>query len=131
MYFYSFRNLHLLGYLNDPFIKYFYPKSPQRKPPLINRGYFARVYTFQKLISNFCEIHDRVQIVSLGAGYDTTFWKLQKSSTSMKYIEIDFKNIVQKKSFIIQSRHELNKILKNPKISKGNSKKKNVKNVRR
>lgn len=41
-----------LGYFDDPFLKYFVAKRARRSP-LINRGYYARVAAFDRLIRDF------------------------------------------------------------------------------
>ena len=56
-------------------------KSPRKRClPLINRGYFSRVHTVDKVLLRFLEAADGnsvPQIVSLGAGMDSTFFKLR------------------------------------------------------
>ena len=41
-----------LGYWKDPYLELFVPQAP-RKPPEINRGYYARVFSIYKLVKNF------------------------------------------------------------------------------
>lgn len=47
-----------LGYWRDPFIKFFV-NHPGRKPPEINRGYYARVKGIEAFIDKFLKV--RVQ----------------------------------------------------------------------
>lgn len=67
------------GYLtDDPFISFFLARArflPPR-PPLINVGTFIRATAIDKLVNGWIEANDQVQIVSLGAGSDTRFWRL-------------------------------------------------------
>ena len=70
-----------LGYVSDPFLGAFVRK-PARRSPLINRGYYARVAAIQCIIQQFIDTAHvdgggRVQVVSLGAGFDTTFFRLK------------------------------------------------------
>jgi tRNA wybutosine-synthesizing protein 4 len=71
-----------LGYVNDPFIPMFVPSNrPQRRSPLINRGYFARVAAVDLILQRFVATcrrtgDGRSQVISLGAGMDTTFFRL-------------------------------------------------------
>ena len=74
------------GYLDDEFIKLFVPRG-KRRSPLINRGYFSRVAAVEEVMSKFMELAPglcapgvRPQIVSLGAGLDTSFFKLRVSA---------------------------------------------------
>jgi hypothetical protein len=49
-----------------------------------------------------------VQIVSLGAGLDTTYWNIRgHTARSFKYIEVDFKSVFDRKLDIIASHPEL------------------------
>lgn len=69
-----------LGYFNDRFLSCFV-KRPSKRSPLINRGYYARVAAIQTLIVKFlekCWDLDLVpQVVSLGGGFDTTFFRIK------------------------------------------------------
>ncbi len=67
------------GYWRDEFIKAFAGETPAaRRPPLIHRGYYCRVQTVQLLVEAFVQRFgaDAAQIVSLGAGFDTLFFRL-------------------------------------------------------
>ena len=53
------------------------------------------------VVSEFISIFKRkCNIVSLGAGFDTLFWNLDLKPD--KYIEVDLKEVVMRKSFIVQ-----------------------------
>lgn len=64
--------------------------------PIINRGSWARVYSIRQVILRFQKLFEKVNIVSLGAGYDSTyFWlKSLKLDTQIDYIEIDFPQLI-------------------------------------
>ncbi|KAG8478144.1 hypothetical protein CXB51_027948 [Gossypium anomalum] len=74
----------LRGYMKDDYIHLFV-RSPVRRSPVINRGYFARWAALRKLLYQFldCEGSNsekgktKRQILSLGAGFDTTYFQLQ------------------------------------------------------
>ena len=56
-----------------------------RKPPLINRGYYTRHRCIQSLMAAFSrlcrETGNGVQVLNLGAGFDTTYWHLKDQVT--------------------------------------------------
>lgn len=71
-----------MGYLDDPFLPLLYRPSlassaagPSRKPPLINVGTHHRSVAVDMLVERFLEQGGR-QVLSLGAGSDTRFWRL-------------------------------------------------------
>jgi O-methyltransferase involved in polyketide biosynthesis len=69
------------GYWNDEFVKYFVKGNPVKRPPLINRGYFSRMFTIQYILDQFFQLEaSKKQIVSFGAGFDTTFFRLKVDS---------------------------------------------------
>ena len=49
-------------------------------PPLINRGYYARVSAIRGLLKSFFSTHNGAQVVSLGAGFDSTYFVLKVRS---------------------------------------------------
>lgn len=66
-----------LGYWEDPYVKSFVQEATRRSP-LINRGYYARVKAVRIAVDSFLARTkgQSPQIVSLGAGYDTLYWRL-------------------------------------------------------
>ena len=70
------------GYLVDPYIKPFVsrPHLQQPRPPLINIGTYVRSEALDELVNGWLALTKqegtRCQIVSLGAGSDTRFWRL-------------------------------------------------------
>jgi O-methyltransferase involved in polyketide biosynthesis len=69
-------------YVQDPFIKYLVPRAHLQppRPPLINIGTYVRSTAIDDLIEQWLLLSDHVgqgcQIVSLGAGSDTRFWRI-------------------------------------------------------
>ena len=93
-----------LGYFKDDFSKIFL-KTKKKMFPIINRGTWARVFAYRSLIKRFLTAfkENSVNILSLGAGYDTTFfWLLQAiesgeieyNKDNLFYIEVDFDEVV-------------------------------------
>lgn len=69
-------------YLTDPFIKYFVPRAHLQpaRPPLINIGTYVRGESIDRLVEGWIRLSVaagmKCQVVSLGAGSDTRFWRL-------------------------------------------------------
>jgi len=105
-----------LGYYEDNFLRFF-ARVKQRRPPLINRGYFARVMALRKLIQGFLsaelsstDIKTPKQIVCFGAGFDTTFFQLRSKGIirdEVVYFELDFPSVVRNKMKVILAYEEL------------------------
>lgn len=78
--------------------------------PIINRGTWARVYSVRSVIQRFLTAYqenDKIQIVSLGAGLDITyFWILdlikagalpESLRERLTYVEVDYHDVVASK----------------------------------
>jgi len=103
-----------LGYYDDPYINHFVNLKQERRQPEINRGNFIRVRLVRHLIEQFmskCTAQSlQYQIVNLGCGFDTLYWRLQDAGHDIKnFIETDFSDITSKKAFIINKYAELKK----------------------
>jgi len=70
------------GYLTDPFVAHLVPRAQLQspRPPLINIGTYVRSHSIDHLTGEWMEIfkqeHGQCQIVSLGSGSDTRFWRI-------------------------------------------------------
>lgn len=79
------------------------PPLQLKKPPIINRGYFARVLSVNQTIQNFLAAADaglprKKQIISLGSGFDTlSLQLLLKKDESLHLFEVDFEKIIRRK----------------------------------
>nr|CAB3466923.1 unnamed protein product [Digitaria exilis] len=87
------------GYMKDDYVRFFVRRAT-RRAPIINRGYYARWSVLRKLMRQFLnagkDSNDEKpkQILSLGAGFDTTFFQLQDEGIAPHlYVELDFKEI--------------------------------------
>ncbi|KAF9572865.1 hypothetical protein EC968_009349 [Mortierella alpina] len=137
-----------LGYLEDPFVKHFV-KRPSRRPPLINRGSYLRTRTLDNLTEQFIRstaentfasstTHTtsssaasssqtgvsttsiRKQIVSLGCGSDTRYFKFKAKGLSVhKYFEIDFQESTAKKAAVIKRNKSFTDIIGDPALKLG------------
>jgi O-methyltransferase involved in polyketide biosynthesis len=69
-------------YVQDPFIKHLVPRAHLQPPrsPLINVGTFVRSKAIDDLVEQWLVLSEqtsqRCQIVSLGSGSDTRFWRI-------------------------------------------------------
>jgi len=97
------------GYWEDPFITLLAPKGSSRRAPEINRGYYARVKAIEILVQSFIQKCDKeCNIVSLGAGFDTLFWRLHAADLAPKsYVEIDFEQVTTRKAHFIKTKKPL------------------------
>lgn len=108
-----------LGYYEDRYVKHFLStrtkNSSQKKAPEINRGYYARSASIAYLTEKYIESHPNGQIISLGAGYDTLFWRLKHEysdkMSNIKFVEIDVASVTLHKISCIRKSQELSKSL--------------------
>ena len=109
------------GYFDDPFVKHFARRVPKH-PPLINRGYHARVATVRAVLDAFLDATfdaDRAeddgfgktrQIVSLGAGFDTSCFRLRDrlarsgaNDCRLTFVEIDHPSVMRTKAAVVNA----------------------------
>ncbi|KAI9830830.1 MAG: hypothetical protein M1819_005355 [Sarea resinae] len=105
-----------LGYLDDPFAHHFTLEKAPRKFPIINRGTFVRTTAIDDLVNRFLASNpsQKKQIISLGAGSDTRYFRLRKSanpSPSLIYHEIDFPANTRQKITAIRHSPEMTSLL--------------------
>ncbi|KAH0370982.1 leucine carboxyl methyltransferase, partial [Aureobasidium melanogenum] len=122
-----------LGYLNDEYATCFLQGQIPRRYPLINRGTYVRTSAIDRLVDKFLataiDAHASdgsaaplAQIISLGAGSDTRFFRLLPSRRqSILYHELDFLDNVRAKLSAITSTPKLSSVLPNHQISSDNS----------
>lgn len=86
-----------MGYWKDPFLSMFVHGSfrHERKAPDMYKGYYARVKCVERLVYDFIHAVVKnnsqegvpiVQIVNLGAGYDTLYWRLRANEDLRKKV---------------------------------------------
>ncbi|KAF2195280.1 leucine carboxyl methyltransferase 1 [Zopfia rhizophila CBS 207.26] len=83
-----------LGYLNDSYAKLFATQPVTRRLPLLNRGTYVRTSAIDLLVDQFLTTSPESpkQIISLGAGTDTRYFRLRDKypNSQLIYHEIDF-----------------------------------------
>jgi hypothetical protein len=80
-------NCAKVGYIDDRYVDRFVENN-RRMLPIINRGTWARVQAYRQVIDSFITTYQSVpvNIVSLGAGHDTTiFWMLEHYKAGNKW----------------------------------------------
>ena len=93
-----------LGYFKDEYCAWF-ARGKKKMMPIINRGTWTRVHSVRQVLLRFlkanAEVNQKVNVVSLGAGYDSTiFWLRQHhgaTAETLDYVEIDFPDVIKKK----------------------------------
>lgn len=78
-----------------------------RKSPLINRGYYARVYGNRLVLSEFLKSTkgEARQLVYFGAGYDSDpLHSYEQAGPNTKVFELDFPDVMQTKYEIYQTK---------------------------
>ncbi|KAF1793343.1 Leucine-rich repeat domain, L domain-like [Phytophthora cactorum] len=107
-----------LGYFQDPFLSFFVEK-PTRRIPLIHRGYYLRHVAIARCVELFLSqfmvdilvtsgtvdaTSTQVNIVSLGAGFDTLFFRLleqRQFAGKLSFTEVDCDAIVDAKTKLL------------------------------
>ncbi|KAG0649123.1 Leucine carboxyl methyltransferase 1 [Hyphodiscus hymeniophilus] len=104
-----------MGYLDDPFAPFFVNGQGTRRLPIINRGTYARTNALDILIDAFLSPSSQEpelkQIVSLGAGTDTRYFRLraQNRHHNVIYHEFDFPAVCAAKCHIVESNKSLSR----------------------
>ncbi|KAI6173241.1 ER membrane protein complex subunit 4 [Aphelenchoides besseyi] len=99
------------GYWEDKFLQNFIvnPSHIHRRAPEILRGYWARHAAFELLLAKALKITGpKTQIVNLGAGFDTLYFRLRERNVPFsKFVEIDFSSVTAKKIKLISKNSDL------------------------
>ncbi|XP_037645894.1 tRNA wybutosine-synthesizing protein 4 [Sebastes umbrosus] len=95
------------GYFHDVFLQHFVCKVA-RRAPLINRGYYVRWRAVDHCVRRFLHITENCpkrQIVSLGAGFDSAYFRLHADEALDRAVvfEVDFPDVARRKAALINS----------------------------
>ncbi|KAH9221192.1 S-adenosyl-L-methionine-dependent methyltransferase [Leptodontidium sp. 2 PMI_412] len=107
-----------LGYLEDPFASIFVGGEGTRRMPIINRGTYTRTTALDILINAFLSHPksdtkpQKKQIISLGAGTDTRYFRLRSKNknNNLIYHEFDFPSVSTTKCRTVSSKRLLSNI---------------------
>ncbi|KAJ1481550.1 S-adenosyl-L-methionine-dependent methyltransferase [Baffinella frigidus] len=98
------------GYVRDEFVQMFCGNSkqaPARRTALINRGYYVRMQAMRRMIRSFiAAAKEPVQVLVLGAGFDSTFLQLKAEGAldRVRWCEVDMPGVVSRKRAHILSK---------------------------
>ncbi|EED23269.1 Leucine carboxyl methyltransferase family [Talaromyces stipitatus ATCC 10500] len=112
----SKRSVELRYYPQYEFFRPFV-KKPQRRAPLINRGYWLRMHAIAETVRQFLQRADTRPkfVLNLGCGYDPLSFQLLKTEQStcsnVTFVDIDYEKLMGIKTSIIQQTEELKSIL--------------------
>jgi tRNA wybutosine-synthesizing protein 4 len=84
-----------LGYFEDDSLKYFATKVVRRSP-LVNRGYYIRARLIDFMIKEFLSKTSSTmpnQILNLGAGFDSSFFRLNSQNLLGRTLFIEVINV--------------------------------------
>ncbi|CAK9068657.1 unnamed protein product [Durusdinium trenchii] len=102
-----------LGYFHDPYTDQLIRSRSTHSSPLIHRGYWSRVEAIRSTVLRFLQRAPAggVQVVNLGAGFDTLYFWLredpQRWREDLVYFEVDFPEVLSKKISAISRRQNL------------------------
>ncbi|PBP23270.1 leucine carboxyl methyltransferase [Diplocarpon rosae] len=121
----SKRSVERLYFANEPHFFRYFVKKPQRRSPLINRGYWLRMKAIDQAVCQFLKQDSpkRKVVINLGCGYDPLPWqcitRYPDACVGAMFIDVDYKDLMIKKRSVVQNTIELNSILTNIDILEG------------
>jgi len=102
------------GYWNDPFLEAMIPgpsslSGESRKAPEIHLGYFTRIKGIWQLLDrvvSLCVDADcSYQVINLGAGYDTLYWRLKTAPAGkllQNFVDVDLPEVAASKCNLVK-----------------------------
>ncbi|KAI5923835.1 leucine carboxyl methyltransferase [Camillea tinctor] len=109
----SKRSVERIYYPNEPQFFRFFVKKFQRRAPLINRGYHLRLHVIDLAVRRFLERPcDKTKVVvNLGCGSDVLPWQCMtrypESCRNVKFVDVDFPDLIVKKTAVVSQTSEL------------------------
>ncbi|KAI2467638.1 LCM-domain-containing protein [Annulohypoxylon bovei var. microspora] len=122
----SKRSVERIYYPDEPHFFRFFVKKFQRRAPLINRGYYIRLHVIDVAVRRFLErpSEKKKVVINLGCGSDVLPWQCMTrypdKCQNVKFVDIDFPDLIEKKCRVVQETPELNSLLTGLKTNVGN-----------
>ncbi|KAI1095133.1 LCM-domain-containing protein [Rostrohypoxylon terebratum] len=110
----SKRSVERIYYPDEPHFFRFFVKKFQRRAPLINRGYYIRLHVIDVAVRRFLDrpSDKKKVIINLGCGSDVLPWQCMtrypNQCQNVKFVDIDFPDLIEKKCRVVQETPELN-----------------------
>ncbi|NWS63587.1 TYW4 protein, partial [Chunga burmeisteri] len=103
------------GYIQDRFLRLLVGRR-RRRAPLVHRGYYIRARAVDHCVQDFLlktQSHARTQILSLGAGFDSLYFRLKDIGLLHHTVvyEVDFPNVACQKATLIKRMKELSALV--------------------
>ncbi|KAK1212130.1 TYW4 protein, partial [Pygoscelis papua] len=103
------------GYIQDRFLRLLVRRR-RRRAPLVHRGYYIRARAVDHCVQDFLlktQSHPRTQILSLGAGFDSLYFRLKDMGLLHHTVvyEVDFPNVACQKATLIKRIKELSALV--------------------
>ncbi|RAL14012.1 tRNA methyltransferase PPM2 [Aspergillus homomorphus CBS 101889] len=114
----SKRSVEMLYYPKPHYFRYFV-KKPQRRSPLINRGYWLRMHAMAETVRKFmAEPSGKPKFVlNLGCGFDPLPFILLNTEKSLckdtRFVDIDYEKLMINKKTAIRRTEEITRLLEN------------------
>ncbi|NXF40140.1 TYW4 protein, partial [Nyctibius bracteatus] len=104
------------GYIQDRFLRLLVGQRRRRRAPLVHRGYYIRARAVDHCVQDFLlktHSHPRTQILSLGAGFDSLYFRLKDMGLLHHTVvyEVDFPNVAWQKATLIKRTEELSALV--------------------
>ncbi|NWZ58333.1 TYW4 protein, partial [Haliaeetus albicilla] len=104
------------GYIQDRFLQLLVGRRRRRRAPLVHRGYYIRARAVDHCIRDFLlktQSHSRTQILSLGAGFDSLYFRLKDIGLLHHTVvyEVDFPSVACQKATLIKRMEELSALV--------------------
>lgn len=109
----SKRSVERLYFPDEPHYFRFFVKKPQRRAPLINRGYWLRMKAIDYVVRQFLEASSKKQriVINLGCGYDPLPWqclsRYPAACVNVKFIDVDYRDLIVNKREVVLNTPEL------------------------
>ncbi|KZF19406.1 leucine carboxyl methyltransferase [Xylona heveae TC161] len=118
----SKRSVERIYYSHEPQFFRHFVKKPQRRAPLINRGYWLRMYAIDYVVRQFLAEPSQKQkvIINLGCGYDPlpfqclTRWG--EDCQGVKFLDVDYPQLMERKREMIVASENLHGLLSHMEI---------------